>query len=76
MSIKAVCLGIVGQDCRHTYVVQAGDTCGSIAKSYGISAATLLANNPNTLDCFIHSEEVMKRFYLFYSCVIDLFGHM
>jgi hypothetical protein len=58
---KVLCLGIKGQDCKATYIVQAGDTCDDIVKSKGITLATLLANNPNTgSDCFISTGEVMK----------------
>jgi hypothetical protein len=59
--IKVLCLGIKGQDCKATYVVQAGDTCDAIVQSKGISLATLSANNQNLgSDCFIHTGEVIK----------------
>ncbi|KIJ05793.1 hypothetical protein PAXINDRAFT_103632 [Paxillus involutus ATCC 200175] len=44
---EILCLGLTGQDCQTTYVVQSGDTCVGIAGSYNISENTLLTNNPN-----------------------------
>ncbi|KAH7884172.1 hypothetical protein F5I97DRAFT_1813960 [Phlebopus sp. FC_14] len=44
---EVICLGIAGQDCNTTYVVQSGNTCSSIANAYNISLNTLLTNNPN-----------------------------
>ncbi|KAG1730391.1 uncharacterized protein EDB91DRAFT_785915 [Suillus paluster] len=42
-----ICLGITGQDCSVTHLMQTGDTCYSVANAAGISINTLLANNPN-----------------------------
>ncbi|KAF8137346.1 hypothetical protein EV363DRAFT_1317724 [Boletus edulis] len=44
---EVICLGLTGQDCMTTYVVQSGDTCTSIADAYSIPQSTLLTNNPN-----------------------------
>ncbi|KAI0777474.1 hypothetical protein BD413DRAFT_468040, partial [Trametes elegans] len=44
---EALCLGITGQDCDVTHVVQSGDGCDSIADEAQTTEATLLANNPN-----------------------------
>ncbi|KAG0696758.1 hypothetical protein DFH29DRAFT_949652 [Suillus ampliporus] len=44
---EVLCLGITGQDCNVTHVMQTGDTCYSIAAAAGISINTLLTNNPN-----------------------------
>ncbi|KAI0756053.1 hypothetical protein C8Q80DRAFT_1126200 [Daedaleopsis nitida] len=44
---EALCLGITGQDCEVTYVVQAGDSCPGIASTAGTTLDILLANNPN-----------------------------
>ncbi|KAG2367129.1 hypothetical protein BDR07DRAFT_1449010 [Suillus spraguei] len=44
---EVVCLGIKGQDCNVTHVMQTGDTCRSIANAAGIPIKTLLTNNPN-----------------------------
>ena len=45
--IQPLCLGIAGQDCNTTWVVQSGDNCQQIANTTGIADSTLLANNPN-----------------------------
>ncbi|OCH91733.1 hypothetical protein OBBRIDRAFT_791959 [Obba rivulosa] len=44
---EQLCLGITGQDCETVHVVQAGDSCTSIADAAGISVSTLLSNNLN-----------------------------
>ncbi|KIJ57441.1 carbohydrate-binding module family 50 protein, partial [Hydnomerulius pinastri MD-312] len=44
---EGICLGLTGQDCTETYVVQSGDTCVEIADTYNITESTLLTNNPN-----------------------------
>ncbi|KAH7919527.1 hypothetical protein BV22DRAFT_1050981 [Leucogyrophana mollusca] len=44
---ELICLGITGQDCNVTYVMQSGDTCSSIAAAAGIPVSTFLTNNPN-----------------------------
>ncbi|KAG1814248.1 uncharacterized protein BJ212DRAFT_1362392 [Suillus subaureus] len=44
---EVLCLGISGQDCDVTYVMQTGDTCQSVANAADIPISTLLANNPN-----------------------------
>ena len=46
-SLQVICLGLTGQDCQTTYVVQSGDTCAGIAGNYNITQSTLLDNNPN-----------------------------
>ncbi|KAG2134165.1 uncharacterized protein EDB93DRAFT_849119 [Suillus bovinus] len=48
---EVLCLGIKGQDCNVTHVMQAGDTCFSVADASGIQVNTLLANNPNVNTC-------------------------
>ncbi|KAL5497774.1 hypothetical protein ACEPAH_2705 [Sanghuangporus vaninii] len=49
---EELCLGIVGQDCTTTAVVNSNDTCPSIEAAARISDATLKANNPNiNADC-------------------------
>ncbi|KAI0319056.1 hypothetical protein OF83DRAFT_1282231 [Amylostereum chailletii] len=49
---EPLCLGLVGEDCTTTYVVQSGDFCAAIADAAGIDLSTLLANNPNVgSDC-------------------------
>ncbi|EJD01864.1 uncharacterized protein FOMMEDRAFT_123923 [Fomitiporia mediterranea MF3/22] len=49
---QVLCLGIVGQDCTTTAVVNSGDTCTSIEATARIPDATLKANNPNVnADC-------------------------
>ena len=45
--VQVLCLGITGQDCTTTYVVQTGNNCVGIADTYSITQTTLLANNPN-----------------------------
>ncbi|EGO02268.1 hypothetical protein SERLA73DRAFT_178126 [Serpula lacrymans var. lacrymans S7.3] len=44
---ELLCLGLTGQDCNVTYVMQSGDTCSTIAAGAGIPLSTLLTNNPN-----------------------------
>ncbi|KAG8216764.1 hypothetical protein J3R82DRAFT_7008 [Butyriboletus roseoflavus] len=44
---EIICLGLTGQDCETTYVVQSGDSCISIADMFNIPESTLLQNNPN-----------------------------
>jgi len=44
---ERMCLGIKGQDCTTTYVVQTGDTCDDIVACTGVDKSILLANNPN-----------------------------
>ena len=57
---KILCLGVEGQDCSTTYVVQLGDTCNAIIDATGVDKDTLLANNPNlnATSCFIYGGEV------------------
>ncbi|KAH0826562.1 hypothetical protein J3R83DRAFT_4917 [Lanmaoa asiatica] len=57
---EVICLGLAGQDCETTYVVQSGDTCLMIADMYNIPESTLLKNNPNVnLACTnIYTTEV------------------
>jgi len=43
---EIICLGIQGQDCTKVYTVVANDTCQWIEEMYGVSNATLVANNP------------------------------
>ncbi|KAH7923748.1 hypothetical protein BV22DRAFT_561631 [Leucogyrophana mollusca] len=58
---EPLCLGITGQDCNVTYIIQSGDDCETIAEGAGIPMSTLLANNPNVnLNCSnIYPEEVL-----------------
>ncbi|THH13529.1 hypothetical protein EW146_g6705 [Bondarzewia mesenterica] len=58
---EPLCLGVVGQDCNTTHVVQSGDFCVSIADGAGIPISTLLTNNPNVnSDCSnIYPNEVL-----------------
>ncbi|KAF8513965.1 hypothetical protein JB92DRAFT_2921244 [Gautieria morchelliformis] len=44
---ESLCLGIIGQDCNITTVVNLGDTCQTVATKAGISTTLLLRNNPN-----------------------------
>ncbi|EIW56066.1 uncharacterized protein TRAVEDRAFT_60093 [Trametes versicolor FP-101664 SS1] len=44
---EPLCLGIIGQDCDITHVVQPGDSCGVIAQEAKTTLDILLANNPN-----------------------------
>ncbi|EGN92962.1 hypothetical protein SERLA73DRAFT_98526 [Serpula lacrymans var. lacrymans S7.3] len=44
---EVICLGLTGQDCNTTFVMQSGDTCSTIAAGAGIPISTLLTNNPN-----------------------------
>ncbi|KAJ3553302.1 hypothetical protein NM688_g3689 [Phlebia brevispora] len=44
---EILCLGITGQDCTNTTVIQSGDFCAEIADEAGIDLSTLLDNNPN-----------------------------
>ena len=43
---QSICLGIVGEDCKTTYVVRDGDTCDGIQAKTGINATLLYTNNP------------------------------
>ncbi|PAV18213.1 hypothetical protein PNOK_0669900 [Pyrrhoderma noxium] len=58
---EILCLGIVGQDCSTTTVVQEGNTCPSIEAAASIPASTLFNNNPNiNADCSnIYPGEVL-----------------
>ncbi|KAI9567526.1 hypothetical protein HD554DRAFT_2205474 [Boletus coccyginus] len=58
---EVICLGITGQDCTTTYVMQSGNTCIGIADTYKIAESTLLANNPNVnQNCTnIYPDEVL-----------------
>lgn len=44
---QPLCLGIVGQDCDITHVVQPGDTCDIIAQEAKTTLPILLVNNPD-----------------------------
>ncbi|KAF8876135.1 hypothetical protein BD779DRAFT_1650928 [Infundibulicybe gibba] len=44
---QKLCLVRNGENCQPTYVVNAGDTCSSIAKKVGTTFDALRANNPN-----------------------------
>ncbi|KAI0635466.1 hypothetical protein C8Q77DRAFT_1255961 [Trametes polyzona] len=49
---EALCLGLVGEDCNIVHVVEAGDSCFSIAEDAGTTVDIILANNPNVnSDC-------------------------
>ncbi|KIP07340.1 hypothetical protein PHLGIDRAFT_424268 [Phlebiopsis gigantea 11061_1 CR5-6] len=58
---EPLCLGITGQDCTDTYVVQSGDNCIAIAQSEGTTDALILQNNPNvdSLCSNIYAGEVL-----------------
>jgi LysM repeat protein len=43
---QSICLGIVGEDCKTTYIVRDGDTCDGIQAKTGINATLLYTNNP------------------------------
>jgi LysM repeat protein len=45
--LQVLCLGLTGEDCTQTYVIQEGDYCWAIATSHDIDVNTLLVNNPN-----------------------------
>jgi LysM repeat protein len=57
---ESICLGIVGEDCSTTQVVQPGDTCAGIASMNGLNLTILHLNNPQ-LDnsCDIYVGEVL-----------------
>ncbi|KAL1938732.1 hypothetical protein VTO73DRAFT_11335 [Trametes versicolor] len=49
---EPLCLGIIGEDCDITHVVQPGDSCAVIAQNAKTTLDILLANNPNVnADC-------------------------
>ncbi|EKM60649.1 uncharacterized protein PHACADRAFT_167964 [Phanerochaete carnosa HHB-10118-sp] len=58
---EPLCLGITGQDCATTYVIQTGDNCDLLTASQNVARSTLLANNPNVnSDCSdIYPGEVL-----------------
>ncbi|EKM49222.1 uncharacterized protein PHACADRAFT_201893 [Phanerochaete carnosa HHB-10118-sp] len=58
---EPLCLGITGQDCTMTYVIQTGDNCDLITTNENVARSTLLANNPNVnSDCSnIYPGEVL-----------------
>ncbi|KAG1727104.1 hypothetical protein EDB19DRAFT_1929872 [Suillus lakei] len=58
---EVLCLGITGQDCNVTHVMQTGDTCYSVATAAGIPINTLLTNNPNvnTICTNVYPGEVL-----------------
>ncbi|KAI0059464.1 hypothetical protein BV25DRAFT_1993568 [Artomyces pyxidatus] len=58
---EVICLGITGQDCNVTDIVQSGDSCAVITAAAGVPLSTLLANNPNiNTDCSnIYPGEVL-----------------
>ncbi|KAF9218595.1 hypothetical protein BS17DRAFT_741937 [Gyrodon lividus] len=41
-----ICLGLQGQDCSTTYVVEKDDTCDDISGAYGVNTTILYMNNP------------------------------
>ncbi|KAF9530903.1 hypothetical protein CPB83DRAFT_849840 [Crepidotus variabilis] len=47
---EQICLGIIGHDCTHTYVVQVGDSCESIATVSDITVADIHRLNPQLVD--------------------------
>lgn len=57
---ESICLGLVGEDCSTTHVVQSGDTCAGIASANGLNMTILRLNNPQ-LDnsCDIYDGEVL-----------------
>jgi LysM repeat protein len=57
---ESICLGLVGEDCSTTQVVQPGDTCAGIAATNGLNMTILRLNNPQ-LDnsCDIYVGEVL-----------------
>ncbi|KAK7444803.1 hypothetical protein VKT23_015120 [Stygiomarasmius scandens] len=44
---EVLCLGLLGEDCTTTTVVESGSGCDAIAGAAGIALSTLLHNNPN-----------------------------
>ncbi|KAI0329345.1 hypothetical protein GY45DRAFT_1253087 [Cubamyces sp. BRFM 1775] len=44
---ELICLGLEGQDCEVTHVVQSDEVCVDIANETGTTLSILLANNPN-----------------------------
>jgi hypothetical protein len=54
---ETLCLGLEGQDCTATYIVQPDDTCDEIRKANGVDATVFFANNPqineNCLNLYI-----------------------
>jgi hypothetical protein len=66
---KRICLGITGQDCTETYVVQPGDTCNAIVNATHVDKKILLDNNQNIGDCsFIYSGEASGYFFASQMC--------
>jgi len=47
---EKLCLGKKGADCKTTYVVGEGDTCGSITSATGVNSTLLNLNNPQIND--------------------------
>jgi len=47
---QVLCLGTEGEDCQDVWVVEADDTCDSIAECASTNATMLLLNNPNIND--------------------------
>ncbi|TEB23510.1 hypothetical protein FA13DRAFT_1757029 [Coprinellus micaceus] len=44
---QVICLGLTGQDCTETVVVEEGGDCTAIATAAGITYEKIRANNPN-----------------------------
>jgi len=47
---QLLCLGLTGQDCQTTYIVQENDYCDLIAGNFGINSTLLMTNNPQIDD--------------------------
>ena len=71
---ESICLGLVGEDCSTTQVVQPGDTCADIAATNGLNMTILYHNNPQ-LDqsCNIYAGEV-RVFFLFSTVLLLSIG--
>jgi LysM repeat protein len=49
---QQLCLGIQGEDCQSTYVVQSGDSCEQVMNIFSVNATILSLNNPQiNSDC-------------------------
>lgn len=43
---ESLCLGLTGQDCTTTYVIQPNDDCDLVSNAHGLNTTTLMTSNP------------------------------
>lgn len=68
---ESICLGITGEDCSATYVVQPSDTCDNIVAQNSLNMTILMMNNPQLdtpCDIYVGEVRVFPFLIVLYHC--------